>query len=66
MGNTIASLAQDEQWDDVRERIEAHVVEDINVTTGGLNWTTLCFASWRGRLDIVQLLLKYKGIQEVE
>ncbi|OQR82320.1 ankyrin repeat protein [Achlya hypogyna] len=63
MGNTIAQLAQDELWDEVMERIEGHAFEDINVTAGSLRWTTLSFASWRGRLDVVRLLLRCKGIR---
>ncbi|EQC24929.1 hypothetical protein SDRG_17187 [Saprolegnia diclina VS20] len=63
MGNTIAQLAQDHKWAQVAERIEARAVEDVNVTTGHLDWTTLSLASWEGQLDIVHLLLRFKHIR---
>ncbi|ETV77791.1 hypothetical protein H257_08632 [Aphanomyces astaci] len=63
MGNNIAKLAQDEYWDEVKNRILMRTVEDVNSTAGVLEWTALCFASWKGQLEITSLLLHYRGIE---
>ncbi|KAF0717784.1 Aste57867_2101 [Aphanomyces stellatus] len=63
MGNNVAKLAQDEYWDEVKNRLLMRTVEDVNQTSGVLEWTALSFACWKGQLEIASLLLQYKGIE---
>ncbi|RQM26666.1 hypothetical protein B5M09_004504 [Aphanomyces astaci] len=57
MGNNIAKLAQDEYWDEVKNRILMRTVEDVNSTAGVDGNTPLHEAAKHSHVDIVVLLM---------
>ncbi|CAK4639918.1 hypothetical protein LEN26_014355 [Aphanomyces euteiches] len=63
MGNNIAKLAQEGYWDEIKEKLMSHLFDDVNTTAGVLEWTALCFAAWKGKLEIASILVQYPGIE---
>ncbi|KDO30702.1 hypothetical protein SPRG_19666 [Saprolegnia parasitica CBS 223.65] len=59
---TVGECALHGKWNEVKRRITSQSIDNINEPFGARDWTLLAFTVWYNQVDLVDLLLGYRGI----